>query len=94
MFVVSVPKRGGITKPAFTIGPTEEPIFAPAIRAILRHLVGESAPDIAIRGVVFPHGAPLSLGQVGPPSLPITFTRPGIREPLRFGIQGSRRRNG
>jgi hypothetical protein len=46
-------------------------VFIPAIGAAARLIVRKVIPGVSIRTIVFPHSAPGTLGQVGPPFLPI-----------------------
>src|SRR5207247_6842843 len=55
-------------------GQPEEPVLAPAVGAAARVVVGEVVPGGAVGRVVLAHRAPLALGQVRPPALPVAFT--------------------
>src|SRR5213076_994863 len=48
----------------------QQAVFAPAVGPTPGLVVREVLPAIPVRGVVFPHGAPLALGQVRAPELP------------------------
>src|SRR5665213_3315545 len=69
--VPPVPERDGEAQPAFAVSEPEEPVLAPPVRARARVLVREIAPALPVRGVVLTHRAPLPLGQVRAPALPV-----------------------
>src|SRR5439155_21576910 len=75
--ILSVPEREREAKPAFAVGNAEQAILAPPVRAASGHVMGEALPDVAGRGVVLADGAPLSLGEVRTPPLPIQVA-PGV----------------
>src|SRR5580700_2613454 len=47
-------------------------------------IVGEVFPSRASRAVVFAHRAPLALGEIRPPALPVFLAVAGFLEPLVF----------
>src|ERR1041385_6220881 len=55
-----------------------QPIFIPAIGAGTSLVVREVFPSVSVRTVVFAHGAPRALAEVGPPALPVFATRSGF----------------
>src|SRR5206468_12751482 len=76
--IAAVPEREREAQSALAIGDAEESVLAPPIGAAPRVIVREVVPRGAVRRVVFAHRAPLALGEVGPPALPILLA-PGIQ---------------
>ena len=55
---------------ADVVGNAGQAVFAPAVGARARLVVGEIIPGVAVLAVILPHRSPLPLAQVGPPLLP------------------------
>ena len=85
--VLSIPEREAECEPTLAIADAEQPVLAPAIRSASRMLVREVLPSIAPIGVVLAHGAPLALGQVGTPPLPVLLPARVRLEPPHLGIR-------
>src|SRR5262249_883123 len=51
-------------------------------------VVGEVVPGVAVGGVVLADRAPLPLGQVRPPALPVADALAVLREAEAFGVAG------
>jgi hypothetical protein len=64
-------KRGREAEAAFAVGEAEQAVLAPAIGAAARVVVREIIPAIAVGRIILAHRAPLPLGQIGPPALPV-----------------------
>src|SRR5206468_4215344 len=69
--IAAVPERQREADARLAIADAEEPVLAPAIRAAARVIVGEVVPARAPLGVVLADGAPLALGEIRPPALPV-----------------------
>ena len=85
--VDAVVEREREAQPALAVADPEQAVLAPAVHPTARVLVGEVAPGAALGRVVFAHGAPLPLGKVGTPALPVGVTAPVRGQPLRFGAR-------
>src|SRR3954468_22440137 len=83
--IAAVPERERETEPALTIGDAQQPVLAPPVGSASRHVMGEAFPHVTARRVVLPHRAPLPLGQVRPPPLPIQLASGVFLEADRFG---------
>src|SRR5689334_11104323 len=68
--VRSIPEGERKAEDVLPIRDSKEPVFAPSIRAIERHVMGKRVPGIARSGVVFPHRTPLPLCEIWPPAMP------------------------
>ena len=73
--VLAVPEREREANILMPVGDAAEPVFAPAISAAARMIMGKILPGGAVGAVVFAHGAPLALGEVGSPAFPVNFAR-------------------
>ena len=71
-------------QPALPVGDAEQAVLAPAVGAAARLIVGEVLPHVAVRRVVLSDRAPLALGQVRPPALPVPLATRVLRETLGF----------
>src|SRR5262249_45470679 len=69
--VTLVPERHGEADTLVVVGNAEEAILAPAVCPRTRVLVGEVLPGRPVRGLVLPNRAPLPLGEIRPPALPV-----------------------
>ena len=81
--VSTVPEGQGEAEPAVVVGDPTEPVLAPPVGARARVVVGEGVPGGAVGAVVLAHRAPLALGEVGSPALPVggpffCFLEPGL----------------
>ena len=70
MIVLTIPKRGGEAEELVAVAQACDPILPPAIGTTAGGVVGERRPGIAVGGIILPHGAPTSVGHVGPPAPP------------------------
>src|SRR5215472_9946464 len=82
--VVTVPQRQREAQQLTIIRNAGEPVLTPAVRTILRRIMGEVVPGIAVGAVIFAHGAPLTLTQVRPPLLPSGSSFAVVLEPSLF----------
>ena len=87
--VAPVPEREGEAEALVIVGDAEQAVLAPPVGARARMVVREVAPRRPVRRVVLAHGAPLALGQIRPPPLPVR--RPRLRLGEAEGL-GPRRR--
>ncbi len=69
--VLAVPQRHGEAQVLVLVADTGNTVFAPAISAAARLVVGEIIPGVAIGTVVFTHCPPLALAEVRPPATPL-----------------------
>ncbi len=84
--VASVPQGDAETEPALAIGKAEQAILAPAIDPAASVVVREVVPAIPVGGVVLAHRAPLTLGEIGAPALPILEPLCVAFETAGFGV--------
>src|SRR5262249_9842284 len=83
--IAAVPEREREADVLMAIAQAGEAILAPAVGARARVIVREVLPGVAGRAVVFAHGAPGALADVGPPPLPVNFARVRLAQALLFG---------
>src|SRR5262249_24681838 len=83
--IASVPQGERETRPSLAVGETEQAVFAPAIGPASCVIVREIVPGRAARRVVLTHRAPLTLGEVGAPALPVLLARGVLGEAAGFG---------
>jgi len=88
--IAPVPKRQRETEQLAVIGDAGEPVLTPPVCPVLRVIVGEVIPGVAIGAVIFTHCPPLPLAQIRPPLLPdgssfAVFLEPGL---FRAGFVG------
>ena len=69
--IAAVPEGQGEAQAALAIGDAQQAVFAPAIGPAAGLIVGEVAPAVAVRRVVFADRGPLPFGQVRAPAFPI-----------------------
>src|SRR6185295_10673226 len=69
--VAAVPERQREAQPTLAVGQAQKTVFAPAIRPAARVIVRKIVPGVAVGRVVFPYRAPLPLGKVRAPALPV-----------------------
>jgi hypothetical protein len=82
--IVAVPERERKANVLMAIADTAEPVFAPAVGAAARMVVGKIFPGGAVGAVIFAHGTPLALGQVRTPAFPVSFARAVRLKPQFF----------
>src|SRR6516164_2396197 len=68
--VAPVPQRQREAEQLAVIGDASEPVLPPPVRTVLRVIVSEVVPGVAVRAVIFAYGPPLPLTQIRPPLLP------------------------
>jgi hypothetical protein len=73
--ITPVPKGEGETEPLMVIAESGNSIFAPSVGAAAGVIVGKIIPRIAVRTIIFTHGAPLALAEVRAPLAPETILR-------------------
>src|SRR5581483_9788992 len=69
--VLLVPEGEREAQARLAVADPEQPVLVPAVGAAPRVVVGQVRPGVALGRVVLAHGAPLPLGQVRPPALPV-----------------------
>ena len=79
--IALVPQRKAEAQTLLRIGETREPIFSPAVGATARVVVGKVIPGCTMSAVIFAHGAPLPLRQIGAPLLPAFTGREAVVKP-------------
>ena len=82
--IAPVPLRQREAEQLAAIGDTGEPVLAPPVRTVLRLIMGEVIPGIAVGAVIFAHGSPLALTQIWPPLLPRGSSFAVLLEPGLF----------
>src|SRR6185436_1119422 len=82
--VASIPQGKRKTEALGIIADACKTVFAPTIRAAAGMVVREILPGIAVRRVIFPHRAPLALGEVRTPTFPVLPAGFGLIEALLF----------
>jgi len=92
--ITFVPQRPREAESALAIGDAEQAVFAPAVGAPARVLVREVVPAVAVLAVVLAHRAPLPLGEVGPPALPVEFAAAVLAQAFAFGTGTGGHRGG
>src|SRR5262249_43436701 len=80
--IAPVPERQRQRDAALPVADPEQPVLAPAVRAAARVVVRKRLPGRPVRRVVLPDRAPLPLGQVGAPALPVLLTASVLDEAL------------
>src|SRR5215469_11920781 len=90
--IAPVPERETETHQLVAVADSPDAVFAPAIRARARMVVRKIFPRGAVPAVVFANRAPLALGKVGPPTLPILLVRASLFEAAVFYRRDSRHR--
>src|SRR5207248_1262564 len=83
--ILPVPQRDGKTEPALAVADAQQPVFPPAIRPAASVIVGEVIPAIAVGGIILADRAPLPLGQVRSPPLPVFLPPRVLAKTLMFG---------
>src|SRR5262245_22275399 len=83
--VLAIPQRQRKAQALVVVGKTRQTVLAPAIRAGARLIVAEVVPGIAVFAVVFAHGSPLALAQVGAPLPPQDPALTRLGEALQLG---------
>ena len=82
--IFSVPERQREADVLVPVADPADAVFAPAIRARARMVVRKIFPGVAVRAVVLANRAPLALGEIGPPALPVNFAFAAGFEALFF----------
>src|ERR1700723_881748 len=80
-----VPHGQRETNVLMTIAEPRNAVFTPAVRPGSRMVVRQIIPGVAISAVVFADGAPLALGKIGSPPLPMDFSLGAGFQPFGFG---------
>src|SRR5207249_10466536 len=83
------PERQRETRHLMAVADSADAVFAPAIRARARMVVRDMFPRGAVPAVIFANRAPLALGKVRSPALPILLVRAPFFEPAIFRRWGS-----
>src|SRR2546429_7011969 len=87
--IAPVPERERETHHLMAVADSADAVFAPAIRARARMVVRDMFPRGAVPAVIFANRAPLALGKVRSPALPILLVRAPFFEPAIFRRWGS-----
>src|SRR5262249_58903210 len=90
--VAPVPEGQREAEPALAVGDAEQPVLAPAVGTAARVVVGEVRPDLTGSRVVLAHRAPLPLGQIRAPALPVLLAPRVLGETRALGVVDPRRR--
>ena len=85
--VAAVPKCEREAEPAFAIADAQQAILAPAVGAAAGLVVREVVPGVAVLGVVLAHRAPLPLGEIRAPPLPVLAAAVAFFQPEGFCIR-------
>jgi hypothetical protein len=85
--IASVPEGEREAQPSFAVRDSQEAVLSPPIRATARVVVREVVPAAAVGGVVFPHRAPLPLGEIGTPALPVLLAPRVLGEAFSLGAR-------
>src|SRR5262249_48954551 len=86
-WIASVPERQREAEQLPIIRDAGEPVLPPAVGPVLRVIVCEVIPGVAVGTVVFAHRAPLPLAQIGAPLLPGRASFAVLLEPGLFGVE-------
>src|SRR6266508_549445 len=71
--VFAIPKGQREADVLMPVADAADAVFAPAIGAAARVVMGQIFPGRAVGAVIFADRAPLALGQIGSPALPVGF---------------------
>src|SRR5215472_9379588 len=82
--IAAVPERETETHHLVAVADSADAVFAPAIRARARMVVREVFPRGAVAAVIFSNRAPLALGKVRAPALPILLFLASLFEAAIF----------
>ena len=85
--IAAVPERQRERETTLPVADAEQSVLAPAIRAAARMVVGKMLPAVTALRIILTHRAPLPLGEIRTPSLPVAFTPGILGETLQLGIQ-------
>jgi hypothetical protein len=80
--VSGIPESERKAKPPAPIADPQQSILTPSVSARTRVVVGKVKPRLLILGVIFPNCAPLPLGKIRAPSLPMLLPRSSRDKPL------------
>src|SRR5262245_29313257 len=83
--VALIPEGERQAKLAVVFAIARQSIFAPAVGAATSVIVRQIIPGRSAGAIVFAHGAPLTLANVGAPLAPGLFAAIGLVESLLFG---------
>jgi hypothetical protein len=86
--ILAVPKGQGKAQVLLVVGDPGQTILAPAIGPRSGMVVGEEVPGVAVLAVILAHRAPLALGKIGAPLLPVSFALTGLLEAVAFDTHG------
>src|SRR6266511_1015925 len=84
--VAAIPKRECETQVLMAVADAGDSVFIPPISFGARMIVRQVLPRCTVRAVVFTHGAPGTIADVGAPALPVGGALVGWVEALFFGI--------
>src|SRR5271166_4054804 len=73
--IAAVPQSQRETQALLIVADAAETVLAPAIGPRARLIVGEVIPGLAVGAVVFAHGSPRPLGEIGSPQPPVLFSQ-------------------
>src|SRR6266567_2425385 len=73
-WVFAIPHRQGKAHQLTPVGNTHDSVFAPAVGPRTRVIVWEEIPGCSVFAVVFADGAPLALGEIRAPTLPVCLS--------------------
>ena len=73
--VAAVPQSQGKAQLLPIVADAAETVFAPTIGPRARLIVREIVPGLAVGAVVFAHGSPRPLGEIGSPQPPVLFSQ-------------------
>src|SRR5882762_239051 len=82
--ILAVPQGQREAELLFVIGDASQTVFAPAVGARTRLVVGEKIPGIAAFAIILADGAPLPLTEIWSPLLPRKFSLPCFIQPPLF----------
>ena len=83
--IAPIPQRQREADPLVAVADPADAVFSPAIGARARMVVREIFPGRPVRAVIFADGAPLPLGEIRSPALPVLGALVRFVEALFFG---------
>src|SRR5262249_7831478 len=69
-WIAPIPQREREAQKLAVVGDASEPVLTPSVGTVLRVIMSEVVPGVAVRAVVLAHRPPLALAQIRPPLLP------------------------
>src|SRR5215471_6712072 len=84
-WIAAVPQGYGEAQTSFAVANTEQAVFAPAVRAATRMVVGKIGPARTVGRIVFAYRTPLPLGKIWPPTFPVLLAASVFRKALALG---------